>query len=123
MQFIYTDGTSGQAVMQATAPGQVLNGGPGVNVLSDAGGFGVTFLGTLAELANETITGFSAKDVIDVTDLNSATAIASYTGSVSDGVLGVSDGARTGGIPLSGQISGGFQVTSDQHGGTLITLS
>jgi hypothetical protein len=118
MQFIYTDGTSGQTVAQATAAGQVLNAGA-ADVLSDTGGFGVTFLGSLAQLANETITGFSAKDVIDVSGLNSATAIASYAG----GVLTVSDGTQAGGIQLSGQVNGGFTVRSDNHGGSLIAMS
>jgi hypothetical protein len=121
MQFIYTDGDTGQTVQQATASGQVLSAAPNVNVLSDAGGFGVTFLGTLSQLANETITGFSAKDVIDVTGLNNATA--TFTGSVSNGVLSLSDGTQTGNIQLSGQISGGFQMTSDKHGGSLVTMT
>ena len=122
MQFIYSAGADGQTVMQATAPGQILSGGDGVTVLSDADGFGATFLGSLSDLANEAITGFSAKDVIDVTDLNSATAAINYDGSSGAGVLTVSDGVHGGGIQLSGQISGGFHVTSDGHGGSLIAL-
>jgi hypothetical protein len=116
MQFIYGDG--GQTVTQATASGQTLSG---TDVLSDADGLGAIFQGTLAALVNEAIIGFSGKDVIDVTDLNSATASVSYNGSGVAGILTVSDGTHSGMMWLSGQISGaGFHVTSDQHGGSLI---
>jgi hypothetical protein len=121
MQFISADG--GQVEMQATAPGQVLSAGAGVNVLSDVGGFGATFLGSLADLASETITGFSARDVIGVTDLNSATGSVTYDGSGTAGVLRVTDGTQAGDIQLSGQISAGFHLTTDGHGGSLIAMA
>jgi hypothetical protein len=128
MQFIYAAGadvqTVGQTVLQADAPGQVLSAASGVDVLSDVGGFGVTFQGTLADFSNELIAGFSAKDLIDITDLNSATVSTSYAGSGSAGVLYLTDGTQTGELYLSGQISGGsFRVTSDAHGGTQIAIS
>jgi hypothetical protein len=111
-------------MLQADAPGQVLSAASGANVLSDAGGFGVTFQGTLAEFADELISGFSAKDVIDVTDLNSATASVSYAGSGSAGALYLSDGMQSEGLYLSGQLAGGsFHVTSGTHGGTQIAFS
>ncbi len=90
-QFIYADGyadgAGAQPMVQATATGQVLNAAPGVADLSDAGGFGVTFQGTLSELANELISGFSAKDLIDITDLAGPHVTASFAGSGSAGVL------------------------------------
>jgi hypothetical protein len=123
MQFIYS-GADGQTVLQADAPGQVLSAASGANVLSDAGGFGATFQGTLAEFANELISGFSAKDVIDITDLDSTTASVSYAGSSGAGVLYLTDGTQSGELYLSGQLAGGsFHVTSDAHGGTQIAFS
>ena len=123
MQFIYTSGPGGQTVLQATAAGQILSAGA-ADVLSDADGLGVTFQGSLAALGNETIAGFSAKDLIDVSGLNSASAAVVFSGSAAGGVLRVSDGIQSGNIQLSGQISGGgFHVTSDGHGGSLIALS
>ena len=122
-QFIYADGSGAQAVVQATAPGQVLDAAPGVGVLSDAGGFGVTFQGSLSELANELISGFSAKDLIDVTGLASAGVTTSYAGSATAGVLYMTGGTQSGELYLAGQLAGGsFQVSSDGHGGTQIAF-
>jgi hypothetical protein len=122
MQFIYAD-AGGQTVLQADAAGEVLRAGPGANVLSDAGGFGVTFQGLLADFANELISGFSAKDVIDITDLNSATVATSYAGSGSAGVLYVTDGTQSGELYVAGQLAGGgFHAASDGHGGTQIAF-
>ncbi len=118
MHFIYGDG--GQTVTQATASEQTLSG---TGILSDMDGLGAIFQGTLAALVNEAIIGFSGKDAIDVTDLNSATASVSYNGSATAGILTVSDGIHNGMMSLSGQVSAaGFHVTSDQHGGSLIVL-
>jgi hypothetical protein len=119
MQFIYSSG--GQSVLQATAAGQVLSAGV-ADVLSDADGIGATFKGSLVELANEVISGFSVKDVIDVSDLASGSASAVYIGTSAGGVLQLSDGAHGGRIQLAGDPGGVFQVTSDGHGGSLIAL-
>lgn len=116
MQFIYQD--MGETVMQATEAGQVLSAGA-ADVLSDADGLGATFLGSLAALTNSAITGFSVKDVIDVTGLNAASASVNYSG----GVLRVGDGTQSGAIPLSGNVTGVFHVTADGHGGALIGLA
>jgi len=120
MRFIASDGG---VEMQATAAGQILSGGPGVSTLSDAGGYGVTFAGSVADLAQEAISGLTAKDVIDVTDLDSACASISYSGSASDGMLYVTDGVHSGDIHLSGQIPDeGFRVVSDMHGGSVLSF-
>jgi hypothetical protein len=120
MRFIASDGG---VEMQATAAGQILSGGPGVSTLSDAGGYGVTFAGSVADLAQEAISGLTAKDVIDVTDLDSAYASISYSGSASDGMLYVTDGVHSGDIHLSGQIPDeGFRVVSDMHGGSVLSF-
>jgi hypothetical protein len=102
----------------------VLSAASGAGVLSDAGGLGATFQGMLAEFANELIAGFSTKDVIDITDLNSATASVSYAGSGSAGVLYLTDGTQSGELYLSGHLTNGtFHVASDAHGGARIAFS
>ena len=103
-QFIYAAGA--QTVLHATAAGQVLDAAPGVAELSDAGGFGVTFHGTLPELAAALIAGFSAKDLIDVAGLGGAGVSASYAGSGSAGVLTLTDGTQSGELFLAGQLGG-----------------
>jgi hypothetical protein len=96
----------GQAALQATAPGQILSDAPGVGVLSDAGGFGVTFQGTLAELAQELFSGFSAKDLLDITNLSGANVSTCYAGSGSAGVLTLTNGTQTGELYLPGSLAG-----------------
>ena len=92
-------------------------------MLSDVGGFGATFQGTLAQFARVLLTGLSAKDLIDITDLGSTHAIASYTGSGAAGVLKVSNATQNGELRLSSQIAGAsFHVAPDGHGGSLISL-
>ena len=123
MQFIY-GGTAGQTVLQADTPGQVLSAASEASVLSDAGGLGAIFQGVLADFAKELIAGFSAKDLIDVTDLNDANASASYAGSGSAGVLHLTNGTQSGELYLSGQLAGGsFHLSPDSHGGTQIVFS
>ena len=107
MQFFHASGGAAQDVVQVNASGQVLSAAAGANVLSDAGGFGAVFEGTLAEFANTLLAGVSAKDLIDITGLNSANVTTSYAGSGNAGVLYVSDGAQSGEIYLSGQAHGG----------------
>jgi hypothetical protein len=95
-----------------------------VGVLSDAGGFGVTFRGTLAELGDELISGFSGKDRIDITGFDSANVSTSYAGSASAGVLFLTNGTLSGELYLAGTLAGGsFRVSSDAHGGTEIAFS
>jgi hypothetical protein len=111
-------------VLQADAPGEVLSAASGADVLSDARGFGVTFQGTPAEFANALISGFSAKDLIDITDLDSATVSTSYAGSAGAGALYLTDGTQSGELYLAGQLAGGsFRVSSDAHGGTQIIVA
>ena len=55
----------------------------------------MTFQGALAEFANALISGFSAKDLIDITDLDSATVSASYAGSAGAGVLYHANGRKS----------------------------
>ena len=124
MRFISTDAITGQTIMRATAAGQILDATPGVAVLSDEDGFGVTFRGSLADLTTEIIAGFTSRDILDVVDFGGVSATFSYNGSAESGVLQLRDGVDSGEIRLSGQISGGgFHVTSDTHGGSLIGFS
>jgi hypothetical protein len=121
MQFIRPVERDGQLL--ATASGQVLSGAPGISALSDAGGFGATFRGTLADLAREVIDGFNARDMIDVVGFDAASASASYTRSASGGVLHLSDGAQSGDVRLAGMSPDGFHIESDTHGGALVSFS
>jgi hypothetical protein len=122
-QFVHASAAAGPSINQASAKDQVLNAASGAGVLSDAGGFGATFQGTLAQLARVQLTGLSAKDLIDITDLGSTHAIASYTGSGAAGVLKVSNATQNGELRLSSQIAGAsFHVAPDGHGGSLISL-
>ena len=100
-QFVHASAAAGPSINQASAKDQVLNAASGAGVLSDAGGFGATFQGTLAQLARVQLTGLSAKDLIDITDLGSTHAIASYTGSGAAGVLKVSNATQNGELRLS----------------------
>jgi hypothetical protein len=123
MQFIYTDAATGQSVLQATAPGQVLSATPDLGVLSDADGLGVTFSGTLADLTREVMSGFNSRDILDITDLNAAAATGGYSGSATIGVLHLGDGVHAGDINLAGQVSGVPRIVSDSHGGSLVTFA
>jgi hypothetical protein len=70
------------------------------------------------------ISGFSAKDLIDVTGLDSATVSTSYAASTGAGVLSLIDGAAAAELYPSEQLAGGrFHTASDAHGGTLIAFS
>ncbi len=122
-QFVHASGAAGPSIVQASAKDQVLSAASGASVLSDAGGFGATFKGTLAEFARVQLTGLSAKDLIDITDLGSTHAMASYTASGAAGVLNVSNATQSGELHLSGQIAGAtFHVAPDGHGGSLISF-
>jgi hypothetical protein len=122
MRFIYAD-AGGLVVLQADAAGQVLSAASGADMLSDAGGFGVTFQGSLAEFGTELISGFSGKDLIDITDLDSVTVSTSYAGSGNAGVLHLTDGSQSGELYLAGQLAdGSFHASSDGHGGTQIAF-
>jgi hypothetical protein len=119
MQFL--SGTGGPTELVATAAAEVLSGGLGIGALSDAGHYGVTFLGTLADLANEALVGVSTKDTIDIADLNFPTASASFVPSAGGGVLQVDDGNHGGTIQLSGGIPDGLlSLRPDAGGGTVI---
>jgi hypothetical protein len=92
-------------------------------VLSDTGGLGATFEGSLAALSRELIAGFSTRDLIDVTNINSASATFAYAGSGGMGVLTLRDGGQTGELYLDGNLAGGtFHLASDGRGGTLIAF-
>jgi hypothetical protein len=104
----------------ADAPGQILTGS--LQALGAAGA-PVTFTGSLADLAGDVLANFAGQDLIDVANTGSALAAASFVGSSTDGVLTIATGGGTATLHLIGSLgSGAFQTTSDQHGGTLISL-
>ena len=86
---------------------------------------GDTFLDAAAGLNGDTIANFGGSDVIDLNNLNSSSAVASYNGSSTAGQLDLTDGTNTAAISLvsgSGLGSSAFTLSNDNHGGTLITL-
>jgi len=122
LQF-YAGESSAQDVLQATTPGQVLSAAAGADILSDAGGVGAVFQGTLSQFANMLLAGVSSADLIDVTGFNPADVSTSYAGSADAGVLYLSNGTQSGEVYLSGRLGGtAFGTASDGHGGTLISL-
>jgi hypothetical protein len=115
LQFI----RDGAVVTAATAPRQVLSAGAGEDVLSDAGGFGAIFSGTLTDLAAEAIEDFTAKNLIDIAGLDAARTRLAW----SSGELTICDGTHTGDLRIAGPAETAmFNARSDGHGGTLIGL-
>jgi hypothetical protein len=119
MGFISAVGeVSGNTIM-AGAANQTLGGLGGGDALVGFSGFGDTFLGTSAGLAGDTITGFGGSDVIDITDMTSA-SVQPYV--FNAGSLTVTDGTHR--VTLS--FGSGYTVSSfaapvsDGHTGTLI---
>ena len=122
-QFVHASSAAGPSIVLASAKDQVLSAASGASVLSDVGGFGATFQGTLAQFARVLLTGLSAKDLIDITDLGSTHAMASYTGPGDAGVLNVSNATQNGELHLSRQIAGAtFRMAADGHGGSVISF-
>ena len=122
-QFVHASSAAGSSIVLASAKDQVLSAASGASVLSDVGGFGATFQGTLAQFARVLLTGLSAKDLIDITDLGSTHAMASYTGPGDAGVLNVSNATQNGELHLSRQIAGAtFRMAADGHGGSVISF-
>ena len=77
----------------------------------------------MAQFARVLLTGLSAKDLIDITDLGSTHAMASYTGPGDAGVLNVSNATQNGELHLSRQIAGAtFRMAADGHGGSVISF-
>jgi hypothetical protein len=88
----------------------------------------VTFgsLGGVLALSGDivgTVSGFAdANSYLDLKEINSAEARASFSGSASSGILSVTDGTHTVKVKLEGDFIGStFSVSSDGAGGTLVT--
>ena len=103
----------------------VLDGSATLDFLAGpSGGAGLSFLapgGTLAVRQagafGATLTGFGGADVLDVTPVSFASAVARYAA----GTLTVGDGAHSALFQLSGSYAPtGFHLAADGHGGTAV---
>jgi choice-of-anchor C domain-containing protein len=113
MSFLATSESS--HIISAQVSGETLIG---------SSSFGDTFQGTSANLNGDLIKLFSGNDVIDVTDLNFASATLSYSGTQAAGTLSLTDGLHNASIGLSGDFNqSAFHLASDLHGGTNISYS
>lgn len=122
LAFLTADGSNGGDTLIAAGTSQTLIGGTG-DILSGFAGGSDTFLGTSAGLNGDRIGSWTTGDVIDLTDMNSATLKAL---TFSSGKLGVSDGVHSSSIVVQGLTgvtltAGNFTVLgSDGNGGTVI---
>ena len=124
MSFITAVGSTGNDTITAMAQGQTLTGGGGTDTLNGYSGFGDVFSDTSAHLNTTTIGNFGGSDLIDLTDMNSATIqpLAFNTGTET---LTVTDGTHTSNIKFIGgyTLSDFAVVGSDGHSGTLVGYS
>jgi hypothetical protein len=115
-------GTFGADSLVATANGQIITGNGGGDILSGGVYTGIDFRDYSVYLSGSAIQNFATSDIIDFTDMNPATAIATYTG----GILSVSDGSHAAVLGLafaSTPVSGSFHIASDGSSGTKLTWS
>ena len=121
MSFITAVGSTGADTITALAQGQTLTGGGGTDTLNGFGGFGDVFSDTSAHLNSTTIGNFGGSDLIDLTDMNSAT-IQPLAYNTTTKTLTVTDGTHTSNIKFIGSYTlSSFQIDgSDDHTGSLI---
>ncbi len=110
---------------QTPGPGatvaQISVGQPGM--LFWASPAGDVFGGTSANMAGAHISNWSAADSLDITDMLSGTATLSVVQTPNLETLTITDGIHTSNVSLTGSYAAGsFHLSSDQHGGTLLTF-
>ena len=121
MSFITAVGSTGNDTITALAQGQTLTGGGGTDTLNGFSGIGDVFSDTSAHLNSTTIGNFGGSDLIDLTDMNSAT-IQPLAYNTTTKTLTVTDGTHTSNIKFTGSYTlSSFQIDgSDGHTGSLI---
>jgi len=123
MGFITANGSAGTDTITAGAANDTLIGGTGDQLVGFASG-NDTFYGASTALNGDKITNWTTGDIIDLTNMNSATLKALvYKAGASSGVLTVQDGTHTAAITFESKTltSSNFTVIgSDGHGGTSI---
>ncbi len=119
--FISVTGSTGNDVLTAGAANQTLIGGGGTNSFTSSTGGGDVFEDTSAHFSTDTVVGWTAGDVLDLTDMSPGGSL-SYTGNSTSGKLKVSDGTHTATIVFKGNFAAhNFgTLTADGHGGLLI---
>jgi Ca2+-binding RTX toxin-like protein len=125
MSFISSTNNFGSDTLSAQSAGQTLTGGAGIDLLIGYSGFDTTFRDTAAGLDGDTIELFGGTDQIDITDIAFSTlSEVTYSGSVTQNVLTVTDGTHYASITLMGRfVASGFHTASDNDAGTLITYA
>jgi hypothetical protein len=111
-------GSTGADKITAGGTNQVLTGGAGADTLTgSSAGFDI-FRDTAANLNGDTIVGLLGSDIIDITNLASATAlISNYQVTATSTILTLTNGANTSKITLSGAEYGSFVLAADTTGG------
>ncbi len=100
------------ALLSVTQPGMLFWASPAGDV----------FQGTSANIAGAHISNWSSADSIDVTDMMSATARLTVTQTANLDTLTIADGVHTTSFGLTGTFTvSGFHLSSDGHGGTILT--
>ncbi len=120
--FITAIGAAGaSSTITAGGAHQTLESIGGNDTLVGAASFGDTFLGTSAGLNGDTISGFGGSDVIDITDLASA-SVHPYVFNASTSRLTVTDGSHSVTLHFVGSYSAASFAApvSDGQSGTLI---
>ena len=105
--------------------GRVVAAGPAAQTLTGDTATREVFTGTAAALNGDWIAQFGgtggAADIIDLTDLSFASAVASVTSSAGGSTLNYSGGGHAGSLSLAGSVTAGhLTLMSNEHGGTLI---
>ena len=109
-------GSAGADNITAGGVGQVLTGGAGANTLTGSSAGSDIFRDIAADLNGDTIVNLIASDVIDFTDLASAT-ISKVTVGATSTVLTLTSGTTSSKVTLSGVFQGNFAVAADTTGG------
>jgi len=119
---LYIDGYAGDDALTGTSGHDLIDGGDGNDVIAGGLGFDVltggtgtdTFIGTAADLNNDSITGIELGEKIVITDANPST----FSFSFDQGVLYYSGGA----IGIAGDVPGKLVASAAAGGGVQITV-
>jgi hypothetical protein len=122
MKFIAAIGSVSADTIEAGGTYQTMTSGAGADMLIGFAGGYDTFSGTSAGLNGDTITGFLASDIIDITNLAFAGATLSTAVSGANTKVTVTSGATKSVFTLDGAwSSAGFHLASDGVAGTFLT--
>jgi len=85
---------------------------------------GDIFTGPAADMQGTSINNWTTADSLDIVDMNGAKATVAYVQASGQGTITVTDGTHTDHVTLVGSYNASwFHVTTDAHGGALVTYS